>query len=89
MAFRVPGLLTTNMFKPAVATIDVGINEIIGDVETDDFANIPSWTTPIPHDVGLAKIKMFMCKILIALEKANQYRADELIGLYQEKQMDA
>ena len=43
----------------------------------------------IPHDVGLAKIKMFMCKILIALEKANQYRADELIGLYQEKQMDA
>ena len=45
LAFRVPGLLTTNMFKPAAATIDVGINEIIGDVETDDFANIPSWTT--------------------------------------------
>ena len=64
-----PGLLTTNMFKPAAATIDVGINEIIGDVETDDFANISSRTTPVPHGVGLAKVKMLMCKILIALEK--------------------
>ena len=61
VAAGVPGLLTADMIKPGAAVIDIGINQIVdndgtnrivGDADTDNVANIASWTTPVPGGVG-------------------------------------
>ncbi|OGO82728.1 MAG: bifunctional methylenetetrahydrofolate dehydrogenase/methenyltetrahydrofolate cyclohydrolase [Clostridiales bacterium GWD2_32_19] len=59
------GLITSDMIKPGVVIIDVGINrnednEICGDVDFDGCKNKASYLTPVPGGVGPMTIAMLM-----------------------------
>jgi methylenetetrahydrofolate dehydrogenase (NADP+)/methenyltetrahydrofolate cyclohydrolase len=78
VAVGVPGLLTADMVKPGAAVIDIGINQIVGDdgttrivgdADTENVANIASWTTPVPGGVGPVTVAMLMRNAARALEK--------------------
>mgnify|MGYP001479414138 CR=1 FL=1 len=78
VAVGVPGLLTADMVKPGAAVIDIGINQIVGDdgttrivgdADTENVANIASWTTPVPGGVGPVTIAMLMRNAARAFEK--------------------
>ena len=69
VAVGVPGLLTADMVKPGAAVIDIGINQIVGDdgmtrividADTENVANIASWTTPVPGGVEPVTVAMLM-----------------------------
>ena len=78
VAVGVPGLLIADMVKPGAAVIDIGINQIVGDdgttrivgdADTENVANIASWTTPVPGGVGPVTVAMLMRNAARALEK--------------------
>lgn len=60
VAAGVPGLINGEMVKPGSTVIDVGINrcnsKIIGDVVTDEVANVASYVTSVPGGVGLTTV---------------------------------
>ena len=83
VAVGVPGLLTADMVKPGAAVIDIGINqivgdeindEIVGDADTENVANIASWTTPVPGGVGPVTVAMLMRNAARALKKQIIFR---------------
>ena len=78
VAVGVPGLLTADMVKPGAAVIDIGINQItdedgtsriVGDANTAAVAEVASWTTPVPGDVGPVTVSMLMRNAAVAFEK--------------------
>ena len=78
VAVGVPGLLTADMVKPGAAVIDIGINQIVdadgtvrivGDADTDNVANVASWTTPVPGGVGPVTVAMLMRNAARAFER--------------------
>jgi len=78
VAVGVPGLLTADMVKPGAAVIDIGINQItaedgttriVGDVDTENVANIASWTTPVPGGVGPVTVAILLRNAVYAMKK--------------------
>jgi methylenetetrahydrofolate dehydrogenase (NADP+)/methenyltetrahydrofolate cyclohydrolase len=78
VAVGVPGLLTADMVKPGAAVIDIGINQItaedgttriVGDADTENVANIASWTTPVPGGVGPVTVAILLCNAVYAMKK--------------------
>ena len=78
VAVGVPGLLTADVVKPGAAVIDIGINQIVdadgtvrivGDADTDNVANVASWTTPVPGGVGPVTVAMLMRNAARAFER--------------------
>lgn len=60
-----PGLLTSDMVKPGVVVIDVGINRngdgrLVGDVDFDSVSEIAGWITPVPGGVGPMTVSALM-----------------------------
>jgi len=73
-----PGLLRGNMVKPGAAVIDIGINQIqdedgktriVGDVATEEVAEVASWVTPVPGGVGPVTVAMLMRNAITAHER--------------------
>lgn len=78
VAVGVPGLLTADMVKPGAAVIDIGINQItaedgttriVGDADTENVANIASWTTPVPGGVGPVTVAILLRNAVYAMKK--------------------
>ncbi len=78
VAVGVPGLLTADMVKPGAAVIDIGINQItaedgttriVGDADTENVANIASWTTPVSGGVGPVTVAILLRNAVYAMKK--------------------
>ena len=78
VAVGVPGLLTADMVKPGAAVIDIGINQItaedgttriVGDADTENVANIASWTTLVPGGVGPVTVAILLRNAVYAMKK--------------------
>lgn len=78
VAVGVPGLLTADMVKPGAAVIDIGINQItaedgttriVGDADTENVADIASWTTPVPGGVGPVTVAILLRNAVYAMKK--------------------
>ena len=78
VAAGVPGLLTADMVKPGAAVIDIGINQItaedgttriVGDADTENVADIASWTTPVPGGVGPVTVAILLRNAVYAMKK--------------------
>ena len=78
VAVGVPCLLTADMVKPGAAVIDIGINQItaedgttriVGDADTENVANIASWTTPVPGGVGPVTVAILLRNAVYAMKK--------------------
>ena len=59
------GLLTSDMIRPGVVVIDVGINRneegrLVGDVDFDSVSEIVEWITPVPGGVGPMTVAALM-----------------------------
>ncbi len=69
MACGVPKLLTEDMIKNDAVVIDVGINNvdgnICGDVDFDNVSKKTSYITPVPNGVGPVTIAMLLENIIM------------------------
>ena len=69
MACGVPKLLTEDMIKDDAVVIDVGINNvdgnICGDVDFDNVSKKASYITPVPNGVGPVTIAMLLENIIM------------------------
>lgn len=83
-----PNLLTGSMIKSGAAIIDIGINQIevdgqtqvVGDADWESCSQVAGWITPVPGGVGPVTVAMLMRNVISAVK---QQRA-----LY-DKQFDA
>ena len=75
-----PNTLTSDMVKPGVVIIDVGVNRVedvskkngfrlVGDVDFDGLFNIASAITPVPGGVGPMTITMLLYNTVKSAEK--------------------
>lgn len=75
MACGVPKLLTDDMIKEGAVVVDVGINnidgEIIGDVDFDKVSKKTSYITPVPGGVGPVTIAMLLENIIMCYNAKN------------------
>lgn len=66
--------VTKEFIKPGAVVIDVGMNrnekgKLIGDVKTDEVAEIASYITPVPGGVGPMTITMLLYQTIISAQK--------------------
>jgi methylenetetrahydrofolate dehydrogenase (NADP+)/methenyltetrahydrofolate cyclohydrolase len=74
VAAGVPGLIVSQMVKPGVVVIDVGINRLsdgrlVGDVDFEGVRQKASLITPVPGGVGPMTITMLLHNTLISAER--------------------
>lgn len=68
-----PELIRAEHVRPGVVVVDVGINRLpdgrlVGDVATEEVAQVASWITPVPGGVGPMTIAMLMENTVEAAE---------------------
>jgi methylenetetrahydrofolate dehydrogenase (NADP+)/methenyltetrahydrofolate cyclohydrolase len=78
-AVGVPRLVQGDWIKPGAAVIDVGVNEVdgelVGDVDTEGARGIASIVTPHRRGVGPMTITMLLRNTLFAFEERHSWQA--------------
>ena len=74
-ACGIPKLLTDDMIKDGAVVIDVGINnidgEIMGDVDFDKVSKKASYITPVPGGVGPVTVAMLLENVIMCYNAKN------------------
>jgi methylenetetrahydrofolate dehydrogenase (NADP+)/methenyltetrahydrofolate cyclohydrolase len=70
-----PYFLNRSLVKDGVCIIDVGTNrvndKVVGDVDTEEFTNVPGWLSPVPGGVGPLTVALLLKNVF---ELAKRYR---------------